>query len=81
MAGSGTKGGCTVNLININKKKAPAEMYDKKNFKKKKIKKEEIKKKNQKRVHTFSNRSLRCSWRSTVGYIFLQKEKIVLFLS
>jgi len=36
MAGSGTKGGCTVNLINMKKRegKAPAEMSEKKNKKK-----------------------------------------------
>ena len=37
--------------------------------------KKEKKGKEKKKVHTFSNRSLKCSWRSTVGYIFLQKEK------
>ena len=76
MSGSGTKGGCTVNLNNM-KNKAPAEMYEliKKNRKNilkkgKKKNKTKPKKKEKKKVHTFSNRGLRCSWSPTVGYIF-----------
>ena len=93
MAGSGSKGGCTVNLNNM-KNKAPAEMYELKKIKRKKIekkrnkgeknqKKEKKKQKNEKKgVPTFSNRGLRCSWRPTVGYIFLQTvQQVVLFLS
>ena len=86
MAGSGTKGGCTVNLNNM-KNKVPVEMYELKK-KRKKLKKGEKKgekkeeKKGKKGVHTFSNRGLRCSWRPTVGYIFLQTvQQVVLFLS
>jgi len=82
MAGSGTKGGCTVNLNNM-KNKAPAEVYELKKRKEKKSKKEKKRKKNEKKgVHTFNNRGLRCSWRPTVGYIFLQTvQQVVLFLS
>ena len=46
MTGSGTKGGCTVNLNNM-KNKAPAEMYEKK--KEKKIEKKEKKGKKENR--------------------------------
>jgi len=51
MAGSGTKGGCTVNLINMKKRegKAPAEMSEKKNKKKLHNKKKEEKKNKRKK--------------------------------
>ena len=54
MAGSGTKGGCTVNLINMKKRegKAPAEMSEKKKIKTKKIKK--IKKKKKRKKGSYS---------------------------
>ena len=49
MAGSGTKGGCTVNLNNM-KNKAPAEMYERKKRKtRKKNRKKEKKKEEKKR--------------------------------
>jgi len=72
MAGSDTKGGCIVNLNNMENTKhlLKCMTYSKKNNKQKK------------EIHTFSNRGLRCSWSPPAGHIFLQTvQQIVLFQS
>jgi len=57
MAGSGTKGGCTVNLNNM-KNKAPAEMYEPHKKKRRKKEKKNKTKKKEKRGSYFQQQGL-----------------------